>query len=395
MKFLKYLFYLCIGSLVVGPAISFTTSIPGFNISVIDFTVGLICLYWIIKVPLAYNLIRNNKVSKYFFLFAGVALFSFLLTPIKLTLQEKLISYLYLLRYVAYFFVYITAFYLIKTKKLNTSQLLKRLTFIGLSLSVIGWLQYLLYPDLRNLFYLGWDPHYKRIFASYFDPNYLGLMLVFTLILLWTSPPPSPIRRGRISVEVLRSWLSRIFVFVTLMFTYSRSSYLALITTSVFFSIFSKRMTYLLILLVILIMSIIVLPRPGGEGVKLERIFSVEQRIENWQLGVKIIKNHLILGVGFNTLRYARKPYEPYKLDQFDSHSAGGLDNSLLFVAVTTGIFGLITYLLLLYKTWTIGNLIFKLSLIAALTHSLFLNSLFFPPIMIWLWIALGLAHRE
>lgn len=219
-------------------------------------------------------------------------------------------------------------------------------------------------------------------------------MMVFTIILLWTSSSPSPDRRGNSWGEVIYQWFSRIFVFITLMFTYSRSSYLALIVASLVYSIISKRIIYILVLLTLFTASILVLPRPGGEGVKLERIFSIEQRIDNWKLGVQIWKDYPILGVGFNTLRYAKNLYANDQSDLLSSHSGAGLDNSFLFVTATTGIIGLTAYLLLLYEVWNIGGLKLKLSLIAAIAHSLFLNSLFFPPVMIWLWILLGISQH-
>ena len=46
------------------------------------------------------------------------------------------------------------------------------------------------YPDLRNLWYLGWDPHYYRVFATLLDPNYVGILLVLTIfvwIYIWVN----------------------------------------------------------------------------------------------------------------------------------------------------------------------------------------------------------------
>ena len=119
------------------------------------------------------------------------------------------------------------------------------------------------------------------------------------------------------------------------------------------------------------------LPRPGGEGVKLERVFSLNQRFANYREGLQLIKLSPVFGLGFNTMRYYR--------NDFVSHAAAGLDSSLLFVLATTGIIGLLTYLNLLKSLWQ-TSLLVKLSLSAVLVHSLFQNSFFYPLIMIWLW---------
>ena len=137
----------------------------------------------------------------------------------------------------------------------------------------------------------------------------------------------------------------------------------------------------LLLLGILFVIILPFLPRPGGDGVKLERVFSIKQRIDNYQDSLVIIKDHPVFGVGFNTLRY----YQNQPL----SHAGAGLDSSLLFVLATTGILGFLAYLNLLnhiYKT----SLLIKISLIVLLTHSLFQNSLFYPWILIWFFSLVG-----
>jgi len=129
------------------------------------------------------------------------------------------------------------------------------------------------------------------------------------------------------------------------------------------------------------------LPRPGGEGVNLLRLFSIEQRFDNYGEGFALWRRSPLLGVGFNTLRSVR--------NDFVSHSASGLDNSLLFVAATTGIIGLLFYLNLLRRLWQSGGEIVKLSLIAVIVHSFFQNSLFYPLVMIWLWLLVTINPRD
>lgn len=378
-KILKYLLYSVLLSTIIGHLFSLPLEISGVNVYLTDLIIGLICLVWLLNQRRLINLIKKDSIVPFFALFVLIAFLSLLFSPIALTFSEKIISFMYLFRFTAYFSIYLTVIHLIKSRELTFNSLINWLGLIGIILAAIGWLQYFLYPDLRNLFYLGWDPHYKRIFGSFFDPNYFGLMMVLTLVALFSQP-------NKILV-----WFSRIFIFISLMFTYSRSSYLALLAAALFYSIFKKKYFLITGAFMILILSALILPRPGGVGVKLERIFSIEQRIENWKQGAQIFANNPLLGIGFNTIRFAKKQYGFGGEDLSVSHSGAGFDNSFLFVAVTTGLIGIIFYLLLLKQIFVSGNLLVKTSLVAAIIHSLFLNSLFFPWVMLWMWILIPL----
>ncbi len=374
---LKYLFYLILFSVILGPAAALPLDMPGVNVYLTDILVGILAIFWLSNIKKLIALLPKNKIFQFFSLFAVVAFISLILSPISLKISERFISFLYLVRFIVYFSLYPTVLYLSKSKSINSNFLLKAIGFTGLGLAIFGWLGYFLYPDLRNLFYLGWDPHFKRIFGSFFDPNYFGLMMVLTLITLFTWK------------ESLRNILITL-IFISLMFTYSRSSYLAFLGALVTYSLLKKKYFLIMVAFIILIASAVALPRPSGEGVKLERVFTLEQRVENWKEGFKIFTDHPILGIGFNSVRYAKQQYRFGGEDLQVSHSGAGFDNSFLFVAVTTGLIGLFSYLLLLKQIFVNGNLLTKTSLIAIIVHSLFLNSLFFPWVMLWMWILLG-----
>ena len=128
-----------------------------------------------------------------------------------------------------------------------------------------------------------------------------------------------------------------------LLLTYSRSSYLALFAAIVAIAIFKKQFKLILVIVVFLL-SLFLLPRPGGEGVKLERLVSAKQRLSNYQLGLEFWRQNPVFGLGFNTLKYYR--------DNPASHSASGLDSSLIFVLATTGMVGMLAYLNLLKSLW-------------------------------------------
>ncbi len=400
--FLKILFYLCLFSIILGPLGVIPLGIPQINVYFTDIVIGLIGLIWIFRIKDAIKLVKDDPIARYFCIFAGIGALSLLFSPMNLSLNEKFVSGLYIVRLLAYFSVYLTVRFLtdsstsgeslyvghprgvLRQFATSPSVFLSLLVIIGIVLAIIGWLQYFFYPDLRNLYYLGWDPHFKRIFSTFLDPNYFGLMMALTLIVI--------ARRNA-------TWQSLIsvFLFLTLMFTYSRSSFLALIGAVIYFYFAKKNFKLIGGIIAIIFISVLLLPRPGGVGVQLERVFSIETRIGNWQQAMKIFADHPILGVGFNTVRYAKKEYNFGQDNLSANHAGAGFDNSFLFIGATTGLVGLLSFLFFLFKIYTKGNLLVRTSLIAIIIHSFFLNSLFFPWVMVWMWmiIAVASSHSE
>ena len=378
-KILKILLILSIFSVVSGPVFVFSVLIPGVNIYLSDIVIFLIGIIWLINFKSLKRLIFPDSITKYFFFFAGISLLSLILSPLKLSFNEIIISLLYLIRFLMYFSLYPTIVYLIKSKALTKEKVFDLLIVSGFLLSVFGWLQYFLYPDLRNLYYLGWDPHYKRIFGTQLDPNYLGLFLVMTFVLFL---------RKKSSVI---NWILRSFLFITLLFTYSRSSYLALIAAIIGFAWMKRKFTVLLAIVIFFLIFIPLLPRGPGESVRLERMFSVTERIRNLREGLNLFSRYPLLGVGFNTIRFAKSDFGVVQDNLIESHSGAGFDNSFIFIAVTTGIIGLISYLMLLGSVYKKLEVTGKVMFLAVITHSLFVNSLFLPWIMIWWWIILGI----
>lgn len=291
---------------------------------------------------------------------------------------------MYLFRFIAYSSVLFTV-HKLYAKKVISPGLLEKTFLISTAIVVIfGWLEYFLYPDLRNLYYLGWDPHYKRIFSSFLDPNFLGLFLTLSLLMVLLS-----------KAEGYQKFILGALFFLTLMFTYSRGSYLALITSLLFYFIKAHKTRYSIFFILLIVITAVLLPRPGGAGVRLERLFSITERLENWKFGWRVFIDHPILGVGFNTIRYAKLAYSYPQDNLLSSHSGAGLDNSFLLVAATSGLIGLTIFLLLLFHIYSHVSMLTKVSLIAIMVHSFFVNSFFYPWVMVWLWILIGVTMKN
>jgi hypothetical protein len=142
----------------------------------------------------------------------------------------------------------------------------------------------------------------------------------------------------------------------------------------------------------VLFFTISFLPRPGGEGTKLERSNSVQLRFINWSQSLRIFADHPIIGVGFNVYRYAQKRYGFLEQNNWlYSHAGAGADSSLLLVAATTGLIGFSVFLWYLLSIFKIRSQLITVSLVALSPHSFFLNSLFYPPILIWLALLIAL----
>src|SRR3989344_2158874 len=167
----------------------------------------------------------------------------------------------------------------------------KYLLFFSSSIAVFGLVQYLLVPDTRFLAALNWDDHYYRLLSTLLDPNFTGIILVLGLILLYLSRP--------VSKRLL------VLHFLALLLTYSRGSYLALLVAGVAIAAFKKKFK-LILFIPLFLLSLLFLPRPGGEGVKLERTFSIQQRLDNYREGISLWQTSPVFGLGFNTLRYYR-----------------------------------------------------------------------------------------
>jgi len=165
---------------------------------------------------------------------------------------------------------------------------------------------------------------------------------------------------------------------LSLSLTYARSAYLSFLTGFGFLNIKKKNWFILAGFGLLMLLTILFLPQPFGEGARLQRTQSALSRLDNWQKSIQLAKDRPFFGYGFNTLRFIQ--------NKSISHAGAGLDASLLFVLVTTGLFGLIAYLYLLLIIWKKGGDLIKSSLIAIFVHAWFNNSLFYPAIMFWLW---------
>src|SRR3989344_755056 len=207
MEWVKILFFI---SLLFGTVVSVTV-LPGVTLYLHDFFLVLL---------LASSVLTKTKqklqakLMPFITLFGIVSLLSLLINSNRISLPELGISSLYLIRWLMYAGIYI----IVLRKQINATSWLVGLFGVGVGYALIGIIQFFLYPDLRNLMYLGWDPHYYRLFSTILDPNFAGIIFVFTVLLGFYFYVQ---RKHRLLLSAM------LIPIIALVLTFSRSSYLA------------------------------------------------------------------------------------------------------------------------------------------------------------------------
>jgi O-antigen ligase len=372
-----YLFLLLSAGLLLGQLGGIMLA-PGVAVYVHDIVVGVMIVWGIVRA------IRTKRfvvpiLTRSIVAFAAVGVCSLLVSLVYLQSWQVVQGSLYLWRWIAYACVYVC----IVQEKQGSMMLLRGLYVSGSIFSVLGLVQYVLYPNLRNLWYLGWDPHYFRLFSTFLDPNFAGLFILLTILLGIVLSWP---KRWY--------WVLQCINLVALYLTYSRSSYLAFVVAIIVWIIFSKQWRWSIVLCAA-IAAILFIPTPGGETLRLLRVDSTLSRIANWYEAVQLIQRSPVLGHGFNTLRFVQPGNSVLVPNTPLSRAAAGVDNSVLFLLTTTGFIGIVVYLLLLYRMQGISRASHIAILTAILVHSQFINSLFYPWIMLWIWIYAGAAELK
>ena len=328
----------------------------------IDVVTGLAMIYSIIKK------LEEPEFFKYLKVFLFIASFSWIFSIFTFFQIEVLYGLLYLFRLWAYFYFSVYVYNFVKKDKKNKELLVSSLLVVSILSAVFGWLQFFFFPDLKPFFVWGWDMHLFRLTGTFLDPTFLGLIIVF----------------GVVIAIYKKNWLASVFLLVSLIFTYSRASYLAFafaITSIVFLN---KKLRKLLLLLIALPIIVISLPTTKNQSISFFRTFSIFARMENYQNTIKIFTKSPVFGVGYNNMCISFRKYIGYQ--DFSSHACSGSDSSLLFILATTGILGLITFI---FSGTQIAKLLKEskyIQIILPITMALFIHG-FFGNSFFYSWI--------
>ena len=263
------------------------------------------------------------------------------------------------------------------------------LILIGNIMLWLALLQYLFIPDTRFLSILGWDDHYYRLIGTLFDPNFMGMLIVLTMIYTasvhWLVPKKAQV--------LIQSYYAAL-----LALTYSRASYLTASMAGFLLMCTPyplkgwhswQRLSLVVVAALTFSVVLVVAPKPGGEGVKLLRTSSIVARQNTAsQTFQNLSTTDLILGKGLFT--------DPLQV----SDSVGEIvipqhaqvpDNILLLLLSGTGVVG--TILVLASVIYWVGQLAQKetalaIAVAATLLHAQFNNTFFEPFIFLFLLLA-------
>ncbi|KKP59369.1 MAG: hypothetical protein UR54_C0028G0005 [Candidatus Roizmanbacteria bacterium GW2011_GWA2_34_18] len=288
------------------------------------------------------------------FIFLLVLLISLIPEWLKYYFFENAVAFLYFFRLLIYFSYFIYLRYHVK-KDGQFSKTIKKGIFTLAVLTIISTLiQYFLYPDLRNLLYLGWDPHLYRTFGVFFDTSISAA--IFGILFLTINQP-----------------VIKIIYLILIALSFSRAIYLGLSLTLIYIFIQKKQFKKILLFLLFFITLVFFIPKPAGEGVNLKRFYSITSRGQDYLQGVNLWKNKPLLGFGYNRIRYIK--------NSESVHSGATFSSSFLTILVSSGILGLFGFLGVLGRLGKI-NKISKLLIIFLSIVSLFDNVLLHPFIL-------------
>lgn len=393
------LLYILLVVSLAGGVLTKVSPIPTVNIYLFDVISIFIVLANVKKII---EYIRKNyrkQIPVYVFL--GVGGIGILGRFGELGVLGFLSSFAYLARLVLYLFLVIP---LLSIKRGDLVKIRKWMMYSGFIFVTLGYIQYVYYPNLRNLYYLGWDEHLYRLFSTFLDPNFAGIFIGL-VILLFISFFLESARKANFKKQIAFLF-GYLFLFPALFLTYSRSSLLVFVCSCVILLVLLKKKKYILVFVALVVLGILALPKNfAGEGVNLLRTASAVARFQYSERAIQIFLRNPILGVGYDTLRFTSAKYGYVKgADILNSHSAAGVPDSYLEILATTGIVGFLAagYILLrvMKIVWKISlgrkeeylALVVFTSFAAVLIGSFFDNLLFYAPIMIWMIVLYGLT---
>ena len=381
IKTAYFLFFLVLFIFPLGQLVRLPLNIPGINIYTHDLMIGIIAILEVFLFIKKREKLLEIKLFKYILLINFVFVFSWIINLYRWGSKESLIGFLYLIRWIAYSFLFLTAHRLAKRKK-NIKKISIILILSSFAVSALGLIQYLYIKDFRFLRYFGWDDNYYRLIGPFIDPTYTGIIICLGLLL---------------AIVKLKKNLAYYLIILTnilaIFLTYSRSTYLALFSGLLLIGIDKKIIKKIIPIVIVILIIIKLLPSEFGESTKLTRISTIFYRIDNYQSAIEIIKDNPIFGVGFNNIHLVKEKEGYFLNDKYLTNSRSGFDNSILSTWIMSGIIGVIS--LLAFGLKLAKKNFLAIFLIPILIHSLFSNTIFYPWVMIWFWVLLGIFKDD
>lgn len=273
----------------------------------------------------------------------------------------------------------------------------RRLDAAILAMAGFGVFQSLFLPNfaqrLEPFTGLTFDQQGRRLASTLLDPNFAGSLIAIALLM----------RLAR-EAEGLRPHRGGVLLLgVALVLTLSRSAVLGVIAgVGVILLVRGLSRPLLRLFAVAAAIALPLLPLAIGFAQQFNKLAvdgSALQRLVPWLRGVILVRDHPVLGVGFNAALPAQRAYGWDPVGGSDVSMDGGL----IFIAVMTGLLGLTAYLAMVggfaaaaRRTWrtpavpaerrafAIGGWAVT---IAMIVQAMFTNALMIPYVMLPLWV--------
>jgi len=369
--------------------------------------VGLSFFYKLATEP-RHQWTNHPKVFRYFLTFVLIALLSLLLSIPNFESKELLIAAMYLIRFISYGFLGLLVYQETKTSR-QAKQTLFAILIASLFLALAGFIQMIVYPDLAPIVELGWDPHQNRLVSTWLDPNFVGgfLAFIFSLGLAYTLH----LKKGGLKYGLIASL---VIIEFAIFLTYSRSAYLAFLAGAFVVTMLKSPKVFLIIIIIFGLQvssSSYAVQRVFSMIFNLDMVFSAESkdptanfRVRSWLDTIALAKEKPLLGHGYNNLATVKNQRQ--LVHAKSQHSASGSDSSLLTILASTGIIGFIPFFLFYLITFLEAKKVYltkqtkqlsrstSLGVLGGISvlfiHSIFVNSLLYPPILLIFFVIWG-----
>jgi len=345
--------------------------VSGVNLYLFDIAVlgaNLVLLLFLLKKKKFYI----NSPLIFFLFFSVFTLVVTLFQTSNFLPQERLYVLSFWLRFNLYFGFGYLVFTLIKFGFLTSSNFKKILAFNFYLVTLLNIIQYMGLRDLSFMEMYGFDPHTQRLAGFFLDPNFMGFYLV---LYLWIN-----------EFYLKNRYLSYISILL-LFLTDSRSAFLTLALFLILYLVKNYKKALLLSFFAFLLFF------SSNLVYRFNHLSSANDsaslRITSWSNALQIYYQASYFGIGFNNYRNYLIAFNIVAPENYYLNSSNYSDSSLLSVLVFGGVVGLIllvaVYLSYLknYAKFTLLALIFF--------NSLIINSLFFPPLAVLIFLALNL----
>jgi O-antigen ligase len=301
------------------------------------------------------------------------------------TLYENGIAVMYLLRMLLYLSLSIYGYVQVKNhpeeKVFMSKVFIILLTLIGF----ISVLQLVFFPNLRPLMAYGWDPHLYRMTGTFLEPAFACGVYGVGLFFLVTK------RKKSFFEQVLLVMLG-LFVFLTV----SRAGIGAVMLSVVTYIFVVYRSWKAFVGIITLFACAIVVfflltAGKGGEGMNILRTSTIESRVENYQEAIQIWRQYPVFGVGYNRIAFVKEDLDLPSRTLYDVQNArASFHSSFLIVLVTTGVIGLVSFILLLIQLARVS--VFSLFTVLFLSTFAVFDNILLHPFILFIFIVALLA---